>query len=56
MQMMTLLFRTVKVTIADGTQQFQDTCELEKRLLRDNAFGQVRRIIFFADREEIRYP
>lgn len=52
----TVLFRTVKVTIAVGTQRFQDACELEKRLLRDNAFGHVRRIIFFSDREDIRYP
>lgn len=51
-----VLFRTVKVTIADGEQRFQDACKLEERLLRDDAFAHVRRIILFSDSEGIRYP
>lgn len=52
----TVLFRTVKVTIADGKQRFQDVSTLEKRLIRDDAFAHVRRMILFSDPEERRYP
>lgn len=39
------LFRTVKTPICDGKQRFDDVHYLEKRLLRDDAFGHVRRLI-----------
>lgn len=52
----TVLFRTVKVTVADGKQRFQDASVLQKRLLRDNAFAHVRRIILFSDPQGRRYP
>lgn len=51
-----VLFRTVKVIIAHGKQRFQDTSTLQKRLLRDDAFAHVRRIILFSDPEGHRYP
>lgn len=52
----TVLFRTVKVTIADGEQRFQDACQLERRLFRDDAFVHVRRIILLYDSKGRRYP
>lgn len=52
----TVLFRTVKVTIADGEQRCQDARQLEERLLRDDAFAHVRRIILFSHSEGLRYP
>lgn len=52
----TVLYHTVKVTIADGDQRFRDACQLQERLVRDDAFAHVRRIILFSDSEGLRYP
>ena len=45
----TVLFRTVKITMADEIQRrhFQDVQDLEKKLLRDDAFVHVRRLILY---------
>lgn len=50
------LFRTTKIKINTEKRPFQDACELEERLRRDDAFGKVRRIILFSGPKEIRYP
>lgn len=52
----TVLFRTVKLTIADGKERFQDASTLEKRLTRDDAFAHVRRIILLSGSQGRRYP
>lgn len=44
----TVFFRTVKLRIADGKQRFQDVSTLQKRLIRDDAFAHVRRVILFS--------
>lgn len=45
----TVFFRTVKLRIADGKQRFQDVYTLQKRLIRDDAFAHVRRVILFSN-------
>lgn len=50
------LFRTVKVATGDGKQPLQDVLDLKSRLLRDDSFAHVRRIIFYFNPERPRYP
>lgn len=50
------LFRTVKVAIGDGKQPLQDVRVLEIRLLRDDSFAHVRRIILYFNPNRPYYP
>jgi hypothetical protein len=54
----TVLFRTTKVSIADGDQQapFQRLHDLETRLVRDDAFEHVRRLILCTHFEPDGWP